>query len=67
MSLSHVTVQSTEHELIPARDASLAAIQGSATGSNVRYYLTLKHWAPKKETNTAVIMLPNCPMFEVTL
>jgi predicted aconitase len=33
-------VQSTDHELIPARNASLAAMQGSASGSNVRYYLT---------------------------
>jgi hypothetical protein len=31
---------STEHELIPAEDASLAAMHGSASGSNVRYYPT---------------------------
>jgi hypothetical protein len=38
-------VQSTDtkstvhrYELIPARNASLAAMQGSASGSNVRYY-----------------------------
>jgi hypothetical protein len=30
-------VQSTDHELIPATNASLAAVQGSASGSNVRY------------------------------
>jgi hypothetical protein len=34
------TVQSKDHELIPARDASLAAMQGSASGSNVCYYQT---------------------------
>jgi hypothetical protein len=31
-------VQSTDHELFPARNASVAAMQGSASGSNVRYY-----------------------------
>jgi hypothetical protein len=30
----------TDHELIPARNASLAAMHGSASGSNVRYYPT---------------------------
>jgi hypothetical protein len=34
------TVQSADHELIPTRNASLAAIQGSMSGSNVRYYPT---------------------------
>jgi hypothetical protein len=33
-----LNVQPTDHKLIPARSASLAAIQGSASGSNVRYY-----------------------------
>jgi hypothetical protein len=33
-------VLSTDHELIPARNASLAAVHGSASGSNVRYYPT---------------------------
>jgi hypothetical protein len=32
-------LQSTDHELIPARNASLVAMQGSASGSN-RYYPT---------------------------
>jgi hypothetical protein len=36
-------LQSTCHELIPARNASLVAMQGSASGSNVRYYPTWKH------------------------
>jgi hypothetical protein len=31
---------STCNELIPARNASLAAMQGFARGSNVRYYPT---------------------------
>jgi hypothetical protein len=48
----HLTVgctsklQSTDHELIPARNASLAAMQSYASGSNVRYYPT-----PLKERN----------------
>jgi hypothetical protein len=29
-------LESTDHELIPARNASLAAMQGSASGINVR-------------------------------
>jgi hypothetical protein len=33
-------LQSTDHELIPARNASLEAMQGSASGINVRYYPT---------------------------
>jgi hypothetical protein len=33
-------IQSTDHELIPARNAGLATVQGSASGSNVRYYPT---------------------------
>jgi hypothetical protein len=33
-------IQSTDHELIPARNASLSAMQGSVSGSNVRYYPT---------------------------
>jgi hypothetical protein len=36
--------------LIPARNASLAAVYGSANGSNVRYYPTWKH-SPLKERN----------------
>jgi hypothetical protein len=34
------TVQSTVHELIAARNASLTAMQGSASGSNVLCYPT---------------------------
>jgi hypothetical protein len=30
----------TDHELIPAINASLMAMQGSVSGSNVRYYPT---------------------------
>jgi hypothetical protein len=33
-------VQSTDHKLIPTRNVSHAAMQGSASGSNVRYYPT---------------------------
>jgi hypothetical protein len=36
----HEHVLSTDHELIPARNANLAAMHGSASGSNVRYYPT---------------------------
>jgi hypothetical protein len=43
-------VQSTDHELIPARIASLAAMPGSASGINVCYYPTWKH-SPVKERN----------------
>jgi hypothetical protein len=35
--------QSTDHGLIPARNASLAAMHGSAGRSKVRYCLTWKH------------------------
>jgi hypothetical protein len=36
-------VLSTDHEMIPARNTSLAAMHGSASGSNVCYYPTRKH------------------------
>jgi hypothetical protein len=36
-------LQSTDRELIPARNASLAAVQGSTSGSSARYYPTWKH------------------------
>jgi hypothetical protein len=39
---------STDHELIPARNANLVTMQGSTSGSNVRYYPTWKH-SPLKE------------------
>jgi hypothetical protein len=41
---------SLDHELIPARNSSIAAMQGSASGNNVRYYSTWKH-SPLKERN----------------
>jgi hypothetical protein len=41
---------STDHELIAARNVSLAAMHGIASGSNVRYYPTWKH-LPLKERN----------------
>jgi hypothetical protein len=40
MGLYSVQLLSTDHEMIPVRNASLAAMQGSASGSNVRYYPT---------------------------
>jgi hypothetical protein len=43
-------LQFVDHELIPARNASLPAMQGSASGSNVRYYPTWKH-SPLKQIN----------------
>jgi hypothetical protein len=43
-------VLSTDHELISARNASLAAMHGSASGSGVRYCPTWKH-SPLKEIN----------------
>jgi hypothetical protein len=36
----HMCVLSTDHEFIPARNASLSAMQRSTSGSNVRYYRT---------------------------
>jgi hypothetical protein len=33
-------LQFTDHDLIPARNVSFAAMQGPASGSNVRYYPT---------------------------
>jgi hypothetical protein len=36
-------ILSTDHELIPARNANLAAMHGYAGGSNIRHYPTLKH------------------------
>jgi hypothetical protein len=44
---------STDHELIPVRNASLAAMHGSARESNVQYYPTWKH-SPLKERNEQV-------------
>jgi hypothetical protein len=62
--------QSTDHELIPARNASLVAMQVSASGSNVRYNPTWKH-SPVKERNEQAVTLtlqnPNSPMCEVRL
>jgi hypothetical protein len=63
-------VQSTDHELIPATNVSLVAMQGSASGSNV---LTLQHEyirTSKKEMNKAVTLSlqnTNCPMCAVRL
>jgi hypothetical protein len=53
---SPATLQYTDHELIPAMNASVVAMQGSASGSNVRYYSTWKH-SPLKEMNKAITML----------
>jgi hypothetical protein len=36
IQLSAILYKSTDHELIPARNASLAAMQGSTSRSNVR-------------------------------
>jgi hypothetical protein len=45
-----VKIQSTDHELIPAKNASLAAMQSSASGSNIRYSPMWKN-SPLKEGN----------------
>jgi hypothetical protein len=50
-------LQSTDHELIPTRNASLVAMQVSASGNNVRYYPTWKHSPLKERKNKAVTML----------
>jgi hypothetical protein len=36
--LYNTLLPSTDHQLIPARNATLEAMHGSSTGSNVRYY-----------------------------
>jgi hypothetical protein len=61
----HWSILSTDNELMSARNANLAAVEGSASGSNVRYYLTWKHSPFKEIMNKAVTMLPNVPMFAV--
>jgi hypothetical protein len=43
--------------LILATNASLAAMQGSASGNNVRYYPTWKYLPLKKEMNKAITTL----------
>jgi hypothetical protein len=55
---------STHHELIPTRNAVLAAVQGSA--SNVGCYLTWKH-SPLKEKWTRLLQCLSCPMFAFRL
>jgi hypothetical protein len=61
------TATSQSTELSPASNASLAAMQGSARGGNVRYYPTWKHSSPNKEMNKAVTMFPDCLMFVAKL
>jgi hypothetical protein len=56
-------LQPTDHEMIPARNASLAAMKGSASGSNVYYYPTWKH-SPLKKKWTRLLQ---CPIFAVRL
>jgi hypothetical protein len=46
-------LQSTDHELIPARNASLTVMQCSTSGSNAHYYPTLKHLSLKERMNKA--------------
>jgi hypothetical protein len=46
----HLRLVSTDNELITERNVNLAAMQSSASGSNVRYYPTWKH-SPLKEIN----------------
>jgi hypothetical protein len=55
-------VHSTDHELIPARNVILAAVQGSSRRSNVRYY-TMEIIRPsKKEMNKSVTMPDVCSL-----
>jgi hypothetical protein len=53
IQISFPHILSTDHEFIPPRNASLAAMHGSATGSNGRYNPTQKH-SPLKERNEQV-------------
>jgi hypothetical protein len=56
VSVCTKAVQSTDHELIPARNASLAAMQGSASGMFVT--IQRENIRPsKKEMKKAVTML----------
>jgi hypothetical protein len=66
---SYVDVQSTtDRELIPARNASLAAMKGFANGKIVTIQSINIRPSKKKEMNKAVVtMLPNCPMLAVRL
>jgi hypothetical protein len=48
----HSTVHRSR--VLPPRNASLTAMQGSASGSNVRYYPTWKHRPSKNEMNKAI-------------
>jgi hypothetical protein len=48
MRKTPVILQSTDHGLIPAANASLSAVHGSTSGSNVRYYPTWKYSTLKK-------------------
>jgi hypothetical protein len=50
LCLMNKCLQPTDHELIPARNASLAAMQVSASESNIRYYPTQKY-SPLKGRN----------------
>jgi hypothetical protein len=61
------TLLSTDHELFPARNASLAAIHGSR--AEVMFVtIQRENISPqKKEMNKALTMLPKCPMFAVRL
>jgi hypothetical protein len=65
---SYVDVQyTTDRELIPARNASLAEMQGFANRKIVTIQ-SINNRPSKKEMNKAVVtMLPNCPMFAVRL
>jgi hypothetical protein len=53
-------VHSTDHELIPARNVSLAAVQVSSEGNNVRYYPMENIIPSKEEMNKAVTMIDVC-------
>jgi hypothetical protein len=59
-SIAHV--QSTDHELIPARNASLAAMQGSASGMFVT--IQCENIRPSKEEMNRLLQ---CTMFAVRL
>jgi hypothetical protein len=53
--------QSTDHEKIFAKNVSLAEMQGSASGSNVRYMQRENIRSSKKDMNKAVkvIIMPD--------
>jgi hypothetical protein len=63
----NIVLLSTDHELIPARNAGLAAMHGSASRSNVRYYQTWKYSPLKGINKHGFLQCLNCQTFAVRI